>query len=121
MKNLIIAALAVALTGCASLHQSMQARPLVDMKGKDVAQYNQDYRECSAYAAQVEGNVGGAAVAGAVVFGILGAMLGDRSTAGFGAVVGGLSGAGEAVGKEKKDKETVMRECLKGRGYVVLF
>ena len=121
MKTIICIAAMLSLTGCAGLNQSMQSRPLVDMKGKDVAQYQQDYRECAAYAEQIDSNVGASAVAGAVVFGILGAMLGDRSTAGFGAVVGGLSGAGEAAGKEQKDKQTVMRECLKGRSYTVLF
>ena len=121
MKTIICIAAMMSLTGCASIQESMQRRPLVDMKGKDVAQYHIDVRECEAYASQIDGNVGASAVAGAVVFGILGAMLGDRSTAGFGAVVGGLSGAGEAAGKEKKDKQTVMRECLKGRSYTVLF
>lgn len=121
MKTITCIAAMLSLTGCASMQQSLQSRPLVDMKGKDVAQYNIDYKECAAYASQIDGNVGASAATGAIVFGILGAMLGDRSTAGFGAVVGGLSGAGEAAGKEQKDKQTVMRECLKGRSYTVLF
>lgn len=123
MKNLIIAAMAVSLTGCASLHQSMQSRPLVDMKGKDVAQYNQDYQECSAYAAQVDtqSNVVNRAVGAGVLGAILGAMAGNSGTSAWVGGLAALQGAGSAANESENEKRVILSRCLAGRGYVTLF
>lgn len=96
--------------------------PIVDMKGVDPAQYRMDLAECEQYADQVA--VGqqavGRAAAGAAVGGLIGAAVGDSDTAkrsaGAGAVVGGARGTGDAI----RERRTVVRNCLRHRGYAVL-
>jgi outer membrane lipoprotein SlyB len=92
------------------------------MKGVDQTQYRVDLVECQEFAEQVA--VGGRAVAGAasgaVVGGLVGATVGDRDTAkrsaGTGAVLGGARGTGSAL----REKQVVVRNCLRNRGYAVL-
>jgi uncharacterized protein YcfJ len=105
------------LAGCAT--SGANRVPLVDMRGKDAAQFNLDVQECQAYARQTVGAGTGAAV-GAVAGALLGAFLapsGSRNyVAGRGAVLGGL--AGGVHGNETQ--ENVITRCLAGRGYNVL-
>ena len=119
MKNLLFISLTTSLlAGCAAT----DTRPIVDMQGVSVAQYNVDLTECQAYADQVEAGrqVARGAVAGAVVGGAVGAAVGNsdvaQRTAGAGAVAGAARGTGSAV----RERERVIRNCLLGRGYRVL-
>lgn len=109
---------AAGLAGCAAPAE----RVIVDTKGIDPAEYRRDLAECSEYAEQVDasGRALGGAAAGATLYGVLGAILGDgdtaKRTAGAGGVVGGARGA-----KSGYDEKTrVIRRCLSGRGYSVL-
>lgn len=96
--------------------------PIVDMRGVDPAQYRIDHMECQEYAEQVEmgGRAATGAAAGAVVGGLIGAAVGNSDTAkrsaGAGAVVGGARGTGDAV----RERQMVVRNCLRNRGYAVL-
>ncbi|OGT72939.1 MAG: hypothetical protein A3H44_01810 [Gammaproteobacteria bacterium RIFCSPLOWO2_02_FULL_57_10] len=118
MKALFIVIPLIVLTACAGA----QRRPIVDMQGVNVAQYNQDLAECQSYAEQVEAGrqVAGGAVAGAVVGAAIGAVVGNSDTAqraaGAGAVGGGARGAAGAM----QERNQVLSNCLRGRGYRVL-
>jgi len=107
-------ALVLALSACAS-----HPDPIVDTKGVNMAQYEIDLRECSEYADEIsvaEGAAKGAA-AGAVVGAAAGAISGNAdSGAGYGAVGGGARSALY----NQRQKERVVKNCMRGRGYRVL-
>ena len=111
-------ALACMLAGCASAPE----RIIVDQKGIDPAAYQRDLDECAEYAGlvDVQAQVATGAAGGAVLYGVLGAILDDLSTgartAGAGAVFGGARGGVQAT----REQHRVIRNCLNGRGYRVL-
>ncbi|MBL4820624.1 MAG: glycine zipper family protein [Gammaproteobacteria bacterium] len=106
------------LIGCAATDD----RPIVDMQGVNIAQYNIDLSECRAYADEVEAGrkIARGTIGGAVVGGVVGAVIGDsdiaQRTAGAGAVLGASEGAGSAIHERRR----VVHNCLRGRGYRVL-
>lgn len=114
---LILTLAAVYLSGCAA---AANYRPVIDTQGVDSVAYERDLAECQRYAQQVDpaGRAVAGAVAGALVAGLLGAALGvrDPSLYRFGAVVGGVQGAGQGV----LSQIDITRNCLVGRNYRVL-
>ena len=122
MKKLLMLSVlaAMAMVGCAGA----DVRPIVDMKGVNEAAYENDLKECQAYAQQQSGMGSTAAKgagAGAVVGGLLGLVTGGNGSgiaqaAGAGAVIGGAGGA--FTGNQAQ--EAVVKKCLSGRGYKVL-
>jgi outer membrane lipoprotein SlyB len=118
--TLLIALIATVCFGCAG--RDAVGGPIVDMKGVNPASYQRDLSECQQYATQVgvgdKAMVG--AAAGAVVGGLVGAAAGDSDTAkrsaGGGAVLGGASGVAKGLG----EKDAVVKNCLRNRGYAVL-
>lgn len=121
MARMILLTLMIALlAGCAG--RGARGGPIVDMRGVDAAQYRLDRMECQEYADQVAlgGQAVGGAAAGAVVGGLVGAAVGNsdtaKRTAGAGAVVGGARGTADAV----RERQMVVRNCLRNRGYAVL-
>jgi len=119
-QTLILVLASALITGCAG--RGPAGGVIVDTKGVDPYQYQTDLAECEAYADQVrvgEKAVTGAA-AGAVVGGLVGAAVGDSDTAkrsaGAGAVVGGAKGTYHGV----DERQQVVRNCLRNRGYSVL-
>ena len=117
----VLSLVLAALTGCATSGADYQ--PIIDPKGVNPAQYQTDLSECQALAEQAQ-TAGRAAArdaaAGAAVGAVVGAIGGNsrdvQQSAGMGAVFGGLSGAGSAI----QEKKTVLRNCLRGRGYRLL-
>ena len=115
MNRLILTVVLVSLTACSS------QRVIVDQRYSDMSNYSRDLAECQTYADQVptgeevaKGAAGGAAVGGA-----LGAILDGRDVkrgAGAGAVVGGVRGGS----RSKAEKDRVIKNCLRNRGYKVL-
>ena len=108
------------LTGCAGAN----IRPIVDLKGKDQATYENDLQQCQSYATQQSGaaTTGAMAAAGGAVLGAAiglvagGNRTGIAQTAGVGGVIGGAGGMFEG----NKAQENVVKQCLRGRGYNVL-
>ncbi len=104
------------LAGCSS------QRIIIDRQGVDMSMYDRDLAECRRYAQEVPvgEEVAKGAVGGAVIGGVLGAIVGDSRTAsrvaGAGAVTGGLRGGGRA----DNEKDRVVKNCLRNRGYQVL-
>lgn len=113
-------ALVITLLGCAGAN----VRPIVDLKGKDQANYENDLQQCQSYATQQSGAATSGAIAagaGAVLGAALGLVAGGNitgiaQTAGVGGVLGGAGGLFEG----NKAQENVVKQCLRGRGYNVL-
>jgi hypothetical protein len=97
---------------------------IVDMKGVNAYQYEQDLAECADYADEVNvaSKTAGGAAAGAAVGAAVGVIWdGYRGNspergAATGAVVGGAGGAGSGL----NERSQVVKNCLRGRGYRVL-
>ena len=109
--------LTIALFGAAC---SSSPQPIIDTKGVDMTQYEQDLAECEVYADEVrtgEGVAKGTA-GGAVVGGAVGAVGGGSGTRGAG--VGAVLGAAGSGRKAAEEKSRVVKTCLRGRGYKVL-
>jgi hypothetical protein len=110
----LIAVVLSMLWGCAGT-----PRPIVDTKGADMDQYQVDLAECEQYADEIDvaGGMVRSAAVGAVIGAAMGAITGDVGpAAGLGAIGGG-AGAGL---EETRNKQSVVKECLRGRGYRVL-
>ena len=111
----IFAAALLAAAGCAG-----KSPPVVDPHGVDMARYQKDLAECENIAAQVEQKAGERALGGALVVGLIGAVLGDGDTAKKAAGAGLIGGAAEGAEETKRERATVVKNCLRNRGYQVL-
>lgn len=104
----------VAVSACSS-----HPEPIVDTKGVDMSVYDADLAECSEYAEQIHAGKGVAkgAAGGAVVGAATGAISGEPGRgAGYGSIWGATSSGLDA----DRDKQRVVKQCLRGRGYKVL-
>ncbi|MDO5679040.1 MAG: hypothetical protein Q4G54_01825 [Pelistega sp.] len=117
IKPLLIVSLATILAACSG------HRPIVDPKGQNMANYENDLRECQNLARQVE--PGGEALRSGLIAALLGGAIGGigwgsgsniGTGAAIGAVTGGVSG-GVSGGEKQKD---VIRRCLSNRGYNII-
>ena len=108
--------LAGGIAGCTS-----QPEPIIDTRGVNMAAYEQDLADCERYAEQVpieDGMARGAAV-GAATGAAVGAIR-DRGEIGEDAAVGAVLGASKSGVQGAKEKEQVVKRCLRYRGYRVL-
>lgn len=87
-----------------------------------MSNYDRDLAECRQYAEQVPtgSEVAKGTVGGAVIGGALGAIVGDSRTAQRGAGAGALGGAVRGGSKSGNEKDRVVKNCLRNRGYKVL-
>lgn len=130
---LLVAAL-IAASACSTegvntiTNRGLDYRPIVDMKGVDHIAYQTDLMECKAYAAQIKG--GESALAGALIGAAAGAAIGAAvgapyGQAGYGAATGatagGFGGGARGAVSATLSQEQVVRRCLMGRGYNVLY
>lgn len=122
MKPVIIAILLL-MSGCVAYH------PIIDQRSiTDYDQYQRDLAECQAYAQQIDagasagiGMITGAGV-GAVLGAIVGAFFGCAGdTAVFGAAIGGASGLSQGAAHGVGAQQDIVRRCMVGRGYSVLY
>ena len=111
---LIAAALAA---GCAA-----HPDPIIDMKGVDLDQYEQDWVECESYTEEVivaKGVAKGAGL-GAVIGAAGGAVGGNSTDVAEGAGIGALWGGTRSGLDADEMKQDVFKRCMRGRGYRVL-
>jgi hypothetical protein len=115
--------IAVALAALGLLSSCATYRPIVDMRDvSDRGQYERDLADCQNYAAPVSpgASAGVGALFGAILGAALGAAVGDhelaREAARFGAVEGAVAGGAAGAGTQVD----IIRNCMSGRGYVVL-
>jgi outer membrane lipoprotein SlyB len=104
------------IAGCAA-HRS---KPVIDPVGVDMTRYEADVTECEQIATQVEQKAGAGAAGGAVVGGLIGAIVGGRKSAVAGAGVGAVSGGARGTAATQREKSTVVKNCLRNRGYKIL-
>ena len=112
----LIAAAALA-SGCAA-----HPDPIIDMKGVDLDQYEQDWDECESYTEEVivaKGVAKGAGL-GAVVGAAGGPIGGNSSDVAEGAGIGALWGGTRSGLDADEMKQDVFKRCMRGRGYRVL-
>ena len=127
MKHLAYLLFFCLVSGCiatqsGSIFNPGSGKPIVDTKGVNMSQYELDLEECSTFAEDIstgksiaKGAVTGAAV-GAVIEAITDDVRSRRDAIEVGAVSGGAKSGIRAV----REKEQVVRRCLRGRGYKVL-
>jgi uncharacterized protein YcfJ len=122
LKPILLSTLVLGLAACQSGRGPLYSGPIIDPQGVDMGRYQADLSECQVIADQVpvgERAVAGAAV-GAAVGGAIGGIMGNSRTAtrsaGAGAVGGGLQGASSGM----RERDRVIHNCLRGRGYRVL-
>jgi len=106
----------VVLAGC-----SAHPDPIIDTRGVNMTVYEQDLSDCKSYAEKVPvaSGVAKSAAAGAVVGGAVGAVV-ERRDAAEGAAVGAITAGAASGSKEIKNKEQIVKRCLRYRGYRVL-
>lgn len=110
----ILPGMFVLLTAC-----SAHPDPIIDERGVNMVNYQADLQECESYADPISVGEGAAkgAAGGAAVGAATGAIGGDiYSGAGYGAIFGATRYGNEA----DREKRTVVKRCLMGRGYRVL-
>lgn len=110
---LVLASLAI--TACAT-----KSKPVIDPTGVDMVQYEKDLVECEQIAQQVEQKAGEQAAGGALVTGAIGAVLGGSDGAAKGAGVGLIGGAARGARATSRERDQVVKNCLRNRGYAVL-
>ena len=103
------------LSGCAR-----HANIIIDPKGVDMGAYQADLADCQHLADQVDPKVAEGIVGGAVVGAVFGAIIGGNRTSARTSQLGALSGGLSAGGAEHHEREKVLRNCLRNRGYQVL-
>lgn len=122
LQRAILGLLLLTLIACQSGRGPGYSGPIVDPQGIDMARYQTDLSECQDIADQVpvgERAVAGAAT-GAVIGGAVGAVLGNRNTATRGAGVGAIGGGVRGASSGLSERDRVVHNCLRGRGYRIL-
>lgn len=102
--------------GCAARRGGV----VIDPAGVDMGQYHRDLADCQEIARQVRGKVVGGAVGGAVVGGAVGGVVGGSDTAQKGAGSGAVVGAARGARATRQERQLVVKNCLRNRGYAVL-
>ncbi|WP_420326185.1 glycine zipper family protein [Mameliella sp.] len=120
MKPLLIAplCLTVLLGACAGM--GTDVTPILD--GPPTAQFQSDLSACRSLArsqSQLKHQTMAATAIGAGVGGVLG-EVDDEGDALGGAVVGALAGAAAGVSEASETRETIVLNCLRGRGHAVV-
>jgi hypothetical protein len=119
VKYLLYSLLAIGIlvtAGCGARRGGV----VIDPAGVDMGQYHQDLGECQEISKQVDGKAVGGAVGGAVVGGAVGGIVGDSNTAKKGAGAGAVFGVARGARATRQERQTVVKNCLRNRGYAVL-
>ena len=121
MKIGILLFTVVIVTGCVSTASDpifSGSKPIIDKKGVDLNAYEVDLKECTEYANDIsvgrsvlKGSAAGAAIGGVVE------VLTDEDEA---IELGAISGGSKSGIISLRQKERVVKKCLRGRGYKVL-
>ena len=135
MLALLVGTILLVVVGCGEIRvnpdgtQTQMAyvpawRPIVDMRGLDPALFEADFGQCQSLAAQQASAAQTAAtnaVVGAVLFGLIAAAAGgDSRMVGQSAAVGAVAGGTQGGVDGALSQIQIMRNCMGGRGYVLL-
>ena len=122
MKYTVVILLLLLVTSCVSNNSTSildQAKPIIDTKGVDMTLYETDLEECKAYSNDISTikSIAKGSATGAAVGAVIEAISDRRKDAiEIGAVTGGTQSGLRAA----REKEQILKRCLKGRGYKVL-
>ncbi|MEM0945873.1 MAG: glycine zipper family protein [Pseudomonadota bacterium] len=119
-RTMTCAAFLAVLAACANTGSNYI--PIID--GPVGPNYNNDLAQCQALAAQ-QGNLGSSAgqnVAVGAGVGAAGAVIldGNSDNLGEAAAVGALAGLAGSALDQQRNKERIIRNCMRGRGYNVV-
>lgn len=120
MKPMLSAALCLTALLGACTEMGTDVTPVLD--GPETAQFQSDLSACRALArsqSQLSHETMAAAAIGAGIGGVLGEVDDDGDALG-GAVVGALAGAAAGVSEASDTRETIVLNCLRGRGHAVV-
>ncbi len=108
------------------LPSACASKPIIDSKGVDMVQYQADLQDCAQIAEQVQTgkqiakSTGAGAAAGAAVGVVTSVITGDVSDIAYSAAYGAAGGGSAGAFKADEEKATVIKNCLRNRGYSVL-
>ena len=116
MRYLTLILIVVVTLSCAS------NQIIIDRKNVNMANYERDLAECKTYSEEISTGKQAAksGVAGAAVWGAIGAAVGNSETAASAAGAGGIAGMAKGGAHAEHNKKQVIKRCLRGRGYKVL-
>jgi outer membrane lipoprotein SlyB len=116
-KKSLLIVMTLAATACVSTDEI-----IIDEKGVNMAQYEQDLAECRSYGEQVatESKMAKGAGSGALVGGLIGAIVDGGEGAARGAGVGAVTGGAKGARSGDQEEVQVVKRCLSGRGYRLL-
>ena len=114
MRRILLILISTAAVGCVA-----HPEPIIDTQGVDMARYESDMADCEAYGdqIQIEKGVAQGTVTGAAVGTATGAISGNAAE---GAGYGAIYGAAESARLNDREKQRVVKNCMRGRGYRVL-
>ncbi len=114
MRRILLILMSTAAIGCAA-----HPEPIVDTQGVDMVRYARDLADCKTYGKQIKIEQGAAkgAAAGAAVGTATGAISGNAAK---GAGYGAIYGAADSARINDREKQRVVKNCMRGRGYRVL-
>lgn len=118
-ENLGLQALAAAVLFAAVAGCTAHPEPIIDPQGVNMGAYQADLEDCTGLSEQISVGKGVAkgTAGGAVVGAATGAIGGDPARgAGYGSIWGATSSGLRA----DRDKQMVVKRCLRYRGYQVL-
>lgn len=117
----VVVFVVVVFNGCMGADPFDDSGLIVDMKNVDYRAYRNDLADCNEYADQVSvgANAAAGTIGGGVAYALIGAIVGDSDTAERLAGAGAVLGAAEGAASGYEEQETVLRNCLRERGYRV--
>lgn len=109
-------------------NKGIDYRPIVDTKGIDLLAYEKDVSECKEFAAKIDpsseifaqamtGAIAGAAVGAVVGYSVGQTSYGTQTGMAYGTAAGTLHGYAGSLNAQQQ----IIRNCILGRGYKVLY
>ena len=125
IKNLLIALFLITLSGCVANNSSSifeGSKPIIDTKGVNMSQYEIDLEECSIFSEDISTgkSIAKGAVTGAAVGAVIEAITDDVRSRRDAMEVGAVSGGAQSGIRAVREKEQILKRCLRDRGYKVL-
>ena len=111
----------ISISGCVANSSSSifeSSKPIIDTKGVDMTQYEIDLEECSDFSEDISTgkSIAKGAATGAAIGAVVEVVTDEKEAIEKGAVAGGAKSGVRAV----REKERILKRCLRGRGYKVL-
>ena len=126
-KNYVMLLCLLLASGCVatksgSIFDMTASAPIIDTKGVNMAQYEVDLEECSSFSEDISTgkSIAKGAATGAAVGAIIEAITDDSKSRRDALEVGAVSGGTQSGIRAVREKEQIIRRCLRGRGYQVL-